>query len=442
MSARVPAAVLALALVVAALGARFAVHTLQAARHGDARDFAILYTAAHLFRQGTSFYEPDMNNVEGVNRNAALVAEARRLGTLHAHEGLVHIHQFSYPPFAVLPFVPFTALGWRHAVAAWQAIGVALLAAAFVWTARAARLGAVPALALAAVFLAGEPLENSMGLGQINQLVLALVALFAWALVRGRPVLGGAALGVATALRFHPALFIAWLAWRRAWTACAVAAATALGCTAAAAATVGWAATLEYATRIVPQYGYGTVSGLLGNLSLTGWVVATGHGLIPGVPMGAWRLLGTAASVVLLGVAALALRPSGPPAPARTVHELSLLTLVLLLATPNTTINHLVFILLPLAVLIDAVLHDGSAARAAWLGAAIVLIGGIDDYYQHPSLASGPAVLLAGIKTYGLVILTALAAAVLSRPAEAPVPVPSAAAYPETGREYAGRGTR
>src|SRR5437870_4478396 len=315
MNGRVPVAVLALALVVAGLAARFAVRTLQTARHGDARDFAILYTGAHLFRRGASFYEPDMVNSEGVNRNAALVAEARRLGTLHAHDSLVHIHQFSYPPFSALPFVPFSALGWRHAVGAWLVLSAALLVAAFAWIARAARLGAVAALTLAAIFLTWEPLENSMGLGQINQLVLALLALFVWALASGRAALGGAALAV-------------------------------------------------------------------------------------------------------LAGAVIVLRPPGPVASARLVPELGLVALVLLLIAPNTTINHLVFTLLPLAVLVDATLRDGSLGRAAWLALALVLIGAVDDYYQHPGLTAGPAVLLAGIKTYGLAILAALALTTLRRPVE------------------------
>ncbi len=419
MRGRVPVAVLALALVVAGLAARFAVRTLQTARHGDARDFAILYTGAHLFRHGASFYEPDMVNSEGVNRNAALVAEARRLGTLHAHESLVHIHQFSYPPFAVLPFVPFSALGWRHAVGAWLALSAALLVAAFAWIARAARLGAVAALTLAAIFLTWEPLENSMGLGQINQLVLALLALFVWALASGRAALGGAALGVATALRVHPALFIGWLAWRGKWRAFGVACLTAVACTALAAATVGWAATAEYVTRVAPQYGSGTVPGQLGNLSLTGWIVATGHGLVPSLPLGAWRAVGVVASLAVLAGAVIVLRPPGPVAPARLVPELGLVALVLLLIAPNTTINHLVFTLLPLAVLVDATLRDGSLGRAAWLALALVLIGAVDDYYQHPGLTAGPAVLLAGIKTYGLAILAALALTTLGRPVEA-----------------------
>jgi hypothetical protein len=419
MTARVPVAVVALVLLVALLGGRFVVRTLQSARHGDARDFAILYTGAHLFRAGVSFYDPGMDFVEGVNRNAALVAEARRLGTLHAHEAFVHIHAFSYPPFAVVPFVPLSMLGWRHAVAVWVFVSVALLVAAFVWIVRAAGVTLPAALTLAAIFLAWEPLENSMGLGQINQLVLALLALFVWALVSGRAVLGGAALGVATALRLHPALFIGWLAWRRKWLACGVATVVALACTALATATVGWPATLEYVTRVAPQYGYASVSGQLGNLSLTGWIVATGHGLIPSAPLSAWRALGVIVSLAVLATAVVLLRPSGPIPAARVVPELGLVALVLLLITPNTTINHLVFTLLPLAVLVDATLRDGSPARALWLAGALVLIGAIDDYYQHPRLTAGPAVLLAGIKTYGLAILTALMLATVRRPAEA-----------------------
>ena len=286
MNGRLPVAIVALALVVAGLAGRVAVRTLQTARHGDARDFAILYTSAHLYRAGTSFYDPGMDHVSGVNENPALVTEAARLGTLHAHEGYVHIHAFSYPPFTVLPFVPFTLLSWRHAVEAWLALSVVLLVAAFVWIARAARLGVAPTLTTAALFLTWEPLENSLGLGQINQLVLALLALFVWSLASGRAVLGGVALGVATALRVHPALFIGWLAWRGKWRAFAAACFTAVACTSLATAAVGWAATVEYVTRVAPQYGHGHVLGQLGNLSLTGWIVATGHGLSPSVPHG------------------------------------------------------------------------------------------------------------------------------------------------------------
>jgi alpha-1,2-mannosyltransferase len=300
-----------------------------------------------------------------------------------------------------------------------------LLVVAFVWIARAARLGLVPALTLAAILLASEPLENSMALGQINQLVLALLGLFVWALASGRSVLGGAALGVATALRMHPALFIGWLAWRGKWRACGVAVVAALACTALGAATVGWAATAEYITGVAPQYGFASLSGQPGNLSLPGWIVATGHGLAPSVPLGAWRVLGLVAALAVLAAAVVVLRPAGAIAPQRLVPELGLVALVLLLITPNTTINHLVFALLPLAVLVDATLREGTPGRAVWLAVALVLIGAIDDYYQHPRLTAGPAVLLAGIKTYGLAMLAVLTLATLRRPAESTVRRPS-----------------
>src|SRR5262249_58276896 len=109
----IASAVAALVLVVAVLGGRFVVRTAQTARLGDVRDFAILYTGAHLYRAGASFYDPGMDRVEGVNRNAALIEQARRLGTLHAHDGIGHINAFSYPPFGVLPFVPFPFLTCR-----------------------------------------------------------------------------------------------------------------------------------------------------------------------------------------------------------------------------------------------------------------------------------------------------------------------------------------
>src|SRR5258707_10712633 len=136
MNGRLPVAVVALALVVAGLAGRVAVRTLQTARHGDARDFAILYTGAHLYRAGASFYDPGMDHAKGVNESAALVAEAARLGTLHAHEGFVHIHAFSYPPFALLPFVPFTTLSCRHPVEAWPALTAVLLVSPFAWFTR------------------------------------------------------------------------------------------------------------------------------------------------------------------------------------------------------------------------------------------------------------------------------------------------------------------
>jgi hypothetical protein len=88
---------------------------------------------------------------------------------------------------------------------------------------------------------------------------------------------------------------------------------------------------------------------------------------------------------------------------------------------PNTTINHLVFLFIPLAVLVERAVALGERWLVAAIAFAVVLIGAVDDYYMHPGLSGGPQIVLGGIKTYGLVILAALMTATVRRPrAEAP----------------------
>ena len=113
MTRPVSRSVLALAVVLTVLAGQFAVHMLQLARKGEHRDFAAVYTAAHVFRSGGEFYDPQLDRETGLNHNAVLIEAAKRLGTLHAHDDFVHIHAFSYPPFTALAFTPFTALSFQ-----------------------------------------------------------------------------------------------------------------------------------------------------------------------------------------------------------------------------------------------------------------------------------------------------------------------------------------
>jgi hypothetical protein len=420
---RPPVVVLALAIVLAVLCGRFAVHMAQLARKGEHRDFAAVYTAAHVSRAGGQFYDAQpLHAGLGANENPELIAAARRLGTLHAHENFVHVHVFSYPPFAVLPFLPFTALSFPLAAVLWQALSLAFAAVAGWCLWRAVPLDAVSGLTLAGIALLYEPLENSLGLGQINLLVLALTAVFVWALAAGRPVAAGLAIGLAAALRLHPSLFLAYLAWRRQWRAFAWGVGTAGACTLAAIPLVGWPATAEYVTGVAPRYARSFAG--LGGHSLPGWVLTTGPAFVAGVPDGVWRGLGRVLSIAVLVAAGLLLWPAGAVARPRLVRETAFLSTVLLLAVPNTTINHLVFTFIPLAVLLAAALDGrGEEWRSVpWLALAVLLLGGVNDYYAHPRLAGGPQVLLAGIKTYALVILAILGARLVRGTTESACP--------------------
>ncbi len=408
MSQPVSRGALALVVVLTVLTGQFAVHMLQLARKGEHRDFAAVYTAAHVFRFGGEFYDPQLDRETGLNRNAVLIEAAKRLGTLHAHDDFVHIHAFSYPPFTVLAFSPFTALSFQPAAVLWQTLSLGFLAVAGWCLWRAVPLSLEAGLVLVSVALVSEPLENSLGLGQINLLILALTGLFLAALRAGRPAMAGVAIGLAAALRVHPALFILYLAWRKEWRACAWGAGTAMACTLIALPLAGWDATVQYATLVAPQYARAFAG--LGNHSLSGLMINTGAGLLDAVPADFWRFIGQAASFGLLAAAFAVLRPTGQVAPGRMVAEIAFLSAALLLATPNTTINHLVFTFIPLAVLLERALGPHrQVALIPWIAVAVLLIGGIDDYYAHPLIATGPAVLLGGIKTYGLMILAALA---------------------------------
>lgn len=406
MSKLVSHGALALVVVLTILGGQFAVHMLQLARKGEHRDFAAVYTAAHVFRSGGEFYDPRIHET-GVNRNEILIEAAKRLGTLHAHDNFVHIHEFSYPPFTALVFTPFTVLSFRPAAVLWQVLSLGFLAVAGWSLWRSVPLSLETGFVLVSVALVFEPLENSLGLGQINLLILALTGLFLAALHARRPAMAGVAIGLAAAIRVHPALFLLYLAWRKEWRACAWGVGTAMACTLIAIPLVGWDATVQYATQVAPKYARAFVG--LGNHSLTGMLINTGVGLLDAVPVDLWRFIGQAASFGLLAAAFAVLRPTGRVAPDRMVMEIAFLFAVLLLATPNTTINHLVFTFIPLAVLLERALGpDRQVALIPWIAVAVLLIGGINDYYAHPLIAAGPAVLLGGIKTYGLMILAVL----------------------------------
>jgi alpha-1,2-mannosyltransferase len=142
---------------------------------------------------------------------------------------------FTYPPFAGLTMAPMAVLSLGTVI--WLAVLGTILSTALLawwlagplikrkgWT----RWFAVTAAILLAIIF--EPVRETIGFGQVNTLLLALVAgdmLFGVA--RGRKW-AGIGIGVATAIKLTPGVFILYLLLTRRWRA----AATAIGTTAAA----------------------------------------------------------------------------------------------------------------------------------------------------------------------------------------------------------------
>ena len=183
-------------------------------------------------------------------------------------------------------------------------VATPLCAAATLWAllrrlgaARDAAAGAAPWLALAAV-VALEPVPKTMEYGQINAVLMALVALDLLA-VPGRSRLRGALSGLAAAFKLTPAIAVLVLLARREWRAAATMTGTALAVTAACWA--AWPAeSTEFFTRAMWDPGRAGFADYSGNQNLKGavarwlpeaaWTPAWAVCVL-GAVVGAWLLL-------------------------------------------------------------------------------------------------------------------------------------------------------
>jgi hypothetical protein len=138
--------------------------------------------------------------------------------------------RYTYPPpLAVLVFAPLAGLGYAGFVAACALTNTAAWAAC-AWlvprlVAEPGERALWPAAAIPAAATAAY-VWDTFHLGQVN-LILLLLAVLAWAaLRRGRPVLAGAALGLAVAVKVFPLPVVVYFAFRRQWAAVATTAVT------------------------------------------------------------------------------------------------------------------------------------------------------------------------------------------------------------------------
>ncbi|MFI5272451.1 MAG: glycosyltransferase family 87 protein, partial [Ktedonobacterales bacterium] len=251
---------LAVLVVVSAqwlLGLYRAVHSI-AGRY----DFSTYYAAAYALR-----HDPHVNIYD-----PAVLAHAGAAANVLVQPPLA----YTYPPFFAIVLSPFTLLSFRVLSRLWLFGNAALWLAVTLVLAReillvlrpvanasvpverpatplrATTLARLPrqllrddpwpllALALAAwLCLSSAPAAQTLLTGQINLLVLAPLALVPLLLRRGHDRWAGAAIALATMLKFTPALLIVYLLLRRRWQAALAAVATLAALALASALVVG-----------------------------------------------------------------------------------------------------------------------------------------------------------------------------------------------------------
>ena len=275
---------------------------------------------------------------------------------------------------------------------------------------------------LVLVALAFEPVNGNIVEGQVNLVLLALSGLWFWGWVAGR-WWGGAALGLAVALKLIQAPVGLLILWGRRWSTLAAAAATGLGLWLLAAPQY----LPEYLTRVLPAISAGT--GLFENHSPGGTITRllqpdTFLGAERGSPLLA-RLITVVIAISVLAITFVVLR-----SPASTWSGRGLEAGAIVAATPLVASyswgTHLVLLLLPMLVLVA-----WSVRNHDWQVLALVAVGwiliGPGHHWMQTLLVSGyrnvPVLRL--MAEFGVVGITAIWIASLVALRREPVILPS-----------------
>ncbi|MFG2056284.1 glycosyltransferase 87 family protein [Micromonospora sp. NPDC048930] len=285
---------------------------------------------------------------------------------------------FTYPPFAglvMLPmsWLPVAAAGWLNALASIAALAVVLAA---LLRPIVDRLGWPLWFTVAVatpMALAIEPSRETLGYGQVNLLLFALIMAdmvgLRWRAKRGTHhdtadsalarfvysgTWAGVGIGLATAVKLTPALFIAYLMITRQWRAALTAISTTIAVTLGTFALCG-AESRTYFSSVLWQTERVGAADMTANQSLAGLLARLYDSIeTPGLLWLAFSVL-----VLALGLSrAASARADG--------DELTAFTLVGLTAnviSPISWSHHLVWVIPAIIVLADAAVRRREASR-------------------------------------------------------------------------------
>ncbi|ASW54079.1 glycosyltransferase 87 family protein [Plantactinospora sp. KBS50] len=286
---------------------------------------------------------------------------------------------FTYPPFAAFAMLPMAYLPWSATIVL-SVLATAVVSVLVLWwlVGPLARYAGWPAwftLAVAACLAAAfEPMRETVLFGQVNMLLLFLVGADVLFLVAdrtpgGTPVparwrrYAGIGVGLATAIKLTPGVFIVYLLVTRRWRAALVAAGTAAGATVLAAAVAPDAARVFWTDALWNTDRVGSLA-YISNQSLQG-LVARLHPAQPNQTV--WL------GLVLLALLGWAWRARSAVRARDEAAGFALTGVLGCLISPVTWVHHLVWLLPALALLVDNGVRAAGRRRWALLGLAGVL---------------------------------------------------------------------
>ena len=146
---------------------------------------------------------------------------------------LAYGHWFTYSPFAAIVYVPVAALPLAVARVLWDLVSVAALAYSCTLILKIAgyRPSRIMVAGVVAAAMALDPVWQTLFLGQINLILLALILTDIWLVSRGSSSAAvGIGVGIAAAIKLTPAIFIVFFLLARRTKAAFVAAGAFIVC--------------------------------------------------------------------------------------------------------------------------------------------------------------------------------------------------------------------
>ncbi len=320
-----------------------------------ARDFASYYYAVQAAAQDQDPYDTQ------VLGRLARADETRR-----------GVHPFFYPPPYLLTVAWALPLELQTAYRTWFGLDtlflLAVLLALWRW------LPGRPTVLMSAVILATyTPIPDNHWMGQANLPVLALVCWALWLQHRGRSVVAGGLMGLASMMKMSPGLLVLWWLLDRdrrpvAWVACA----SAVVLSVLALPLMGVAGQWHFYTDVLPGFATGDYNGLTVPITLSGnhsianlWaqVFPTSGGLSAGAQWGS-RLTTLGLVSVTLGLL-VRTRERLQCDPARQACAAGALVCWMVIIPAYAYEHHLVFLVLPLVAVAHA-LSRGLLGKGWW----------------------------------------------------------------------------
>ncbi len=342
---------------------------------GSARDLGAFLQGARDLRNGTPLYH-----------------RARDFGRAPDFKHFVESETtlFVYPPIAGLLLQPLALMTLERATVVWAAVShAALLLTAFLVVAFSKRVDAVNTLlrglAVLTLFVVFYPVQLELAIGQMDILLLPLMALTIAGWMRGSPWCG-VPLGIAIAIKPLLVPLGMYFLWKRAWASLVCATATTLALTVFGFWYVGWRQAFDYA-EVSRLWSTGPFLVFPFNQSAKGLALRafTDNGYIE--PALVWSALAIALPVVVAVLAAWswawAVRPSESAVAETAPVEFGLSLTTLMLISPLAEDIHFVWLLLPLATLPWVALDR---VEGPWKQAILATSVALGLYLGYPAL--------------------------------------------------------